>query len=238
MGRPIKALTFDTGGTVLDWHTGLSKAMAAAGAKHGLARDWPALANEFRRRSLGAILNQGEHAPATRNFDDVHRETLDALVAENGLTAFTPEDRHAIWHDAIHGLTCWPDFPAALPLLRRKFICVSFTVLSYRIIIDTARANGLHWDAVMSCEGIGKYKLLPEAYHACAKFLQLDPYECCMVACHTFDLRAAKACGFRTAFVRRPHEWGAAGPPDPDPDPAHDFIADDFPDLARRLGAA
>ena len=30
----IKALTFDTGGTILDWHTGISRALAAAGARH------------------------------------------------------------------------------------------------------------------------------------------------------------------------------------------------------------
>ena len=27
----IRALTFDTGGTILDWHTGFSEALAAAG---------------------------------------------------------------------------------------------------------------------------------------------------------------------------------------------------------------
>ena len=31
----IKALTFDTGGTVLDWHTGFRDAFAVAGARHG-----------------------------------------------------------------------------------------------------------------------------------------------------------------------------------------------------------
>jgi len=36
--------------------------------------------------------------------------------------------------------------------------------------------------------------------------------------------------------VRRPDEWGAAGPPDPDPNPHHDIIVDNFPDLARQLG--
>ena len=113
---------------------------------------------------------------------------------------------------------------------------VSFTILSYRIIIDTAKKNGLSWDAVFSCEGIGKYKLLPEAYQSVAKYLQLDVGQCCMVACHNFDLDAAKAVGFKTAFVRRPDEWGPAGPPDPEPNPAHDFIVDDFPGLARALG--
>ena len=238
MSQQIKALTFDTGGTILDWHSGIRDALAAAGAKHGVTRDWAAMANAFRRQSLGAMLKHGEHAPATKNFDDVHRETLDLLLTESALAMFSGEDRYAIWHDAIHGLKCWPDFPGALPVLRRKFLCVSFTILSFRIIMDTARANGLSWDAVMSCEGIGKYKPLPEAYRTCAKFLQLDPAECCMVACHNFDLRAAKACGFKTAFVRRPDEWGAAGSPDPEPDADHDFIAADFPDLARLLGAS
>ena len=234
----IKALTFDTGGTILDWHTGLRSAFATAGAKHGLNKDWAALTNEFRRRSLKGMVNHGEHAPATKNFDDVHRETLDALVGENGMDMFTPEDRRGIWWDAIHRLRCWPDFPPALPKLREKFDCVSFTLLSFRIIMDTAKRNGLTWDAVISCEGIGKYKILPEAYHTCARYLQLEPGQCLMVACHNFDLDAAKACGFKTAFVRRPDEWGAEGPPDPEPHPHHDIVATSFPELARQLGVA
>ena len=48
----VKALTFDTGGTILDWHTGFTNALAKAGAKYGLQKDWPGLANELRRRSL------------------------------------------------------------------------------------------------------------------------------------------------------------------------------------------
>jgi 2-haloacid dehalogenase len=233
----IKALTFDTGGTILDWHTGLRMALAAAGARHGLKKDWPALTNEFRRRSLKRMVNHGEHAPATMNFDDVHRESLDQLVAEAGLDVFTPEDRRSIWWDAIHSLKCWPDFPGTLPKLREKFYCVSFTILSFRIIMDTAKRNGLSWDAVISCEAIGKYKVLPEAYRTCARYLQLDPGQCLMVACHNFDLNAAKACGFKTAFVRRPDEWGAEGPPDPEPDPRHDIVASSFPELARQLAS-
>ena len=59
-----------------------------------------------------------------------------------------------------------------------------------------------------------------------------------MVACHNFDLDAAKGCGFRTAFVKRPDEWGPEGPPDRDPNPIHDIVADNFPDMARQLGVA
>jgi 2-haloacid dehalogenase len=235
--RDVKALCFDTGGTVLDWHTGMRTALAAIGARHGVERDWPNIANEFRRRSLQRIVNHGENAPATMTFDDAHRDALYEVLADNGLGVFDEAERRSLWWETIHGLTCWPDFPDSLARLRRKFICVSFTLLSFRIIIDTARRNDLCWDAVISCEAIGKYKVLPEAYNTCAKFLQLDPSECCMVACHNFDLNAAKACGYRTAFVRRPDEWGPEGPPDPEPDPRHDIIVASFPELVEKLGA-
>ena len=147
----VKALTFDTGGTVLDWHTGFSNALAKAGAKHGLDRDWAGLANELRRRSLGLTINMGEHTPPEHNHDDSHRMALDEIIVENGLEAFTSDDRRSIWWDAPHSLEVWPDFPAVLPKLREGYICASFTILSYRMIINTAKKNGLGWDAVLSC---------------------------------------------------------------------------------------
>lgn len=234
----VKALTFDTGGTILDWHTGVSNALAKTGAKHGIERDWTHITNEFRRRSLGNMINLGEHEPPAYNFDGSHEMALDTLVEEFDLGAFSEAERREIHHDTVHNLQCWTDFPGALPKLREKFICASFTILSFRIIIDTAKRNGLSWDAVISCEAIGKYKVLPESYQTAAKFLQLDPSEICMVACHNFDLDAAKAVGFKTAFVKRPDEWGPEGPPDPEANPIHDIVVDTFPDLARALGVA
>lgn len=234
----IKALTFDTGGTILDWHSGFRDSLGEVGAKYGVEKDWGRLANDLRRGSLKRMLNLGKDSPPSHNFDGAHQAALDEVLSENGLDAVTAEERRAIWWDKVHSLYCWPDFPAILPKLREKYICASFTILSFRIIIDTARQNGLSWDAVISCEAFGKYKILPEAYWTAAKFLQLAPDEICMVACHNFDLDAAKAVGFNTAFVRRPDEWGTEGPPDPTPNPIHDIIVDSFPEMARELGVA
>ncbi len=237
IAQQIKALTFDTGGTILDWHSGIANVLSATGRAHGLERDWPAIANDYRRRSLMNMVNTGADEPAQVNIDDVHRSELEAVISEFELEKFTSDDRQKIWH-TWHELDCWSDFPDAQAHLRRKFIAASFTILSVSLIIDTAKRNGLTWDAVISCEMIGKYKILPEAYLTAAKWLALKPCEILMVACHNFDLDAAKAVGFKTAFVARPDEWGAAGPPDPTPNPAHDIIAKDFPDLVRQLGAA
>lgn len=227
----IKALTFDTGGTVLDWHRGISAALAAAGARRGVSADWPAIANEYRRRALQAMV--GQVNPGF-NIDDIHRSVLAAIVAERDL-AFTEEDREAVWR-AWHALDAWPDFPPALARLRRKFPVVSFTILSTSLILDVSRRNKLDWDCVIACEMIGRYKTRPEAYWTCARWLGFRPDDLLMVACHNFDLDAARAVGYRTAFVRRPEEWGAAGPPDPTPNPATDIVVDGFAELADRLG--
>jgi 2-haloacid dehalogenase len=228
----IRALAFDTGGTILDWHGGLVRAFIAAGAARGLSADWHAVVNEYRRRSLKAIV--GQVRPAF-NFDDVHRRVLDEVIADHGLVALTPEDRDAIW-GTWHKLDAWPGFAPALARLKSRFIVASFTLLTTRLVIEVSRRNGFVWDAILSCEMIGHYKTRPDAYDTAARWLQLDPSEILMVACHNFDLDAARARGYRTAFVRRPDEWGPAGPPDPEPNPAVDVVVDDFDALARRLG--
>ncbi len=229
----IKALTFDTGGTILDWHAGIGGAFAAAGARRGLSADWPAITNEYRRRSLKGIVGQVD---PDFNFDDVHRTMLDSVIADFRLEALTAGDRDAIWR-TWHDLEAWPDFPAALARLRRRYVVASFTLLTTSLVIDVSKKNSIDWDAIISCEMIGTYKTRPEAYQTAAKWLQLEPAQILMVACHNFDLNAALACGYKTAFVRRPTEWGGEGPPDPVPNPAHTLVVDTFPELAERLGA-
>lgn len=236
----VKALTFDTGGTLLDWHSGFRKAFAEAGRRHGIDRDWPQLANELRRRSLAAVLDQGRDEPPSHNIDDAHGFCLDALVADQKLNAFDGADRQSIAWDAPHSFATWPDVRDGLRALRETHIVASFTILSYRLIIDTARRNGLTWDVVLSCEGLGVYKLLPEAYRRAAARLQLTPDQCLMVASHPYDLDAARSVGFRTALIRRPDEWGLEArenPPHGQSGP-YDLELDDIIELARIVAAA
>ncbi len=56
-----------------------------------------------------------------------------------------------------------------------------------------------------------------------------------MVACHNFDLNGAQDAGYRTAFVRRPAEWGPGGPPDPNPNRDYDFVEEGFEGLVRSV---
>ena len=58
-----------------------------------------------------------------------------------------------------------------------------------------------------------------------------------MVACHKYDLKAARAFGMRTAFVPRPLEFGPGATPDIALEPWFELYADDLVALARALGA-
>jgi 2-haloacid dehalogenase len=65
--------------------------------------------------------------------------------------------------------------------------------------------------------------------------LAVHPEQAMMVAAHPYDLGAAADQGMRTAFVRRPQEWGTGKAEAPD-FPV-DILAEDFLDLASQLGA-
>ena len=230
----IQAVAFDTGGTVLDWHSGLVRALTRIGFRHEIERDWHAMANDGRRRTMRTIV--GQMRPAF-HMDDVHRRVLDETLAEFDLEVLTPIERDALgrtWHQ----LDTWPDFAPALAALPQSLPVVSFTTLPTALVIDVSRRNGITWDAIVSCEMIGLYKPHAEAYRTAARWLNLPPQAILMVACHNFDLNAARAAGMRTAFVRRPDEWGPAGPPDPNPNMAYDFIEDGFGGLRARVQAA
>ena len=220
----IQALAFDTGGTVLDWHGGLIEAFELVGARNGVYREWHSLANDWRRRTMKGIV--GQRLPDF-HMDDVHRRTLDETLAHFGLGRFSEDDRLELWR-TWHRLDAWPDFPGALTAIRERLPVVSFTMLPTSLIVDVSRRNGITWDAIVSCEMIGVYKPHPEAYQTAARWLGLAPAQILMVACHNFDLDAARQVGFKTAFVKRPHEWGPEGPPDPVPNPACDLIVEGF----------
>ena len=104
------------------------------------------------------------------------------------------------------------------------------------LIVNMAKHAGLPWDAVLGAEVARHYKPQPEAYLTTADLLGLVPPQCMMIAAHSNDLVAASSLGFRTAVVRRSTEHGPAQTTNLGPTQDWDVVADNFVDLATKLG--
>jgi 2-haloacid dehalogenase len=230
----IKALTFDVFGTTVD-HRGtiIAEGEALARAKH-LSIDWPTFADAWRAGYKPAMnrVRTGE-LPWT-SLDRLHRMMLERLLADFEITSLTPaeaDEFNRVWHR----LTPWPDALDGLTRVKRKFVIAPLSNGNLALLTNMAKHAGLPWDCVLGCDLARHYKPDPEVYRMACDLLDLTPAEIMMVAAHQDDLRAAKAVGFQTAFVRRPKEGpnGDHGPADP----AWDFVVNDFNELASRLGA-
>ena len=233
----IGAVLFDVFGTVVDWRGSLIADLGAWGAARGIAADWAGLADAWRDAyapSMDAV-RRGEQ-PWTV-LDDLHRASLQRLAPRFGLSGLTDADLdhvNRVWHR----LSPWPDSVAGLRRLRERRIVAALSNGNVALLIDMAKHAGLPWDCIVSAELFGHYKPDPECYRGCARLLDLAPAELMLVAAHPSDLRAARAAGLRTAYVRRPLEQGA-GTVLPAFEPEEfELVADDFGDLADRLAGA
>ncbi len=233
---PVQALVFDVFGTVVDWRTAVAREVAAAARRKGVTVDAEKFADAWRA-GYGPSMNRvrtGE-LPWTK-LDDLHRMTLDAIVADFGLASLTDAER-ADLNRAWHRLDPWPDTVAGLTRLKKRFTIAPLSNGNIALMTDLARHAGLPWDCILGAELVRHYKPDHEVYASAAAFLDVPRDRVMMVAAHLGDLRAAKQVGLRTALVVRPKEYGPNGKPDLKPDQSVDVTATDFSDLAAQLGA-
>jgi 2-haloacid dehalogenase len=231
----IKVLCFDVGGTVIDWHTGISSQLAGYGSVNDIEADWMAVTKAWRTIALETTLNSKREDLPRGNIDGVHRATLDGVLAEFGLDAIPAADRDAMaWY--WHNLEPWPDSAKGHARLKTKFLMSTLTILSLRLIMDVSHRAPFHWDSVITCEMLDAYKLDPLPYREAPRLLQVEPDEILMVAAHNFDLEAAAREGLKTAFIHRPTEWGEGTTPTPEAADFVDVDARDLNHLAELLG--
>ncbi len=231
----VKALVFDTFGTVVDWRTSVSQEVEQLAKKKGLKVDAEKFADAWRA-GYGPSMNRvrtGE-LPWTK-LDVLHRMILDKILVDFGIKGLSEEEISTLNH-AWHRLRPWPDAVSGLTRLKKRYIIAPLSNGNISLMTDLAKFGGLPWDCILGAELARHYKPDPEVYKSAAEFLDLKVGDIMMVAAHLGDLKAAKAVGLKTAFVPRPTEYGPQGKPDLKADASVDLPATDFNDLAKLLG--
>lgn len=228
----VRALAFDVFGTVVDWHGSIAAEMT----RLGLPVDGGEFALAWRAGYVPAMQQVRSGALPWTNIDGLHRRILDGLLAARGIEL--DEDAAADLNRIWHRLRPWPDSVTGLTRLKSDFAVATLSNGNLSLLVAMAKFGGLPWDAVLSAELFGHYKPDPEVYLGAARLLDVQPQQLMMVACHPSDLRAAAACGLRTAYVPRPLELGAGGAMEACDAGEFDVVASDFVDLAAQLEAA
>ena len=232
----VKALVFDTFGTVVDWRTSVTQEVEGLAKRKGLTVDGAKFADAWRA-GYGPSMNRvrtGE-LPWTK-LDRLHRMTLDQILIDFGIKGLSETETDTL-NRAWHRLRPWPDAVAGLTRLKKRFIIAPLSNGNISLMTDMAKHSGLPWDCILGAELARHYKPDPQVYQSAADLLDLEVGEVMMVAAHSGDLRAASNVGLRTAFVTRPLEYGPNGKPDLKAATPVDISARDFNDLASQMGA-
>lgn len=233
----IKAITFDVQGTCVDFYQPLMRAGAAINAAKGLDIDWAALSAEWRelyRASMDTVI------AGRRDWlrvDCIYREALDKLIETRSLSGRLNSAERDELNNVWTKLDPWPDAVEGLTRLRRRFCTATLSNAGMASVIALVKNAGLPFDAILTAELARSYKPSSAVYQLAVDYLGYRPHQILMVACHKYDLKAARAFGMNTAFVPRPLEFGPDAAPDISPESWFDVYATSFTDFADRLQA-
>src|SRR5262249_33965856 len=232
--REVKALVFDTFGTVVDWRNGVAREAERILKPMGYDLDWLVFASAWRREydpSMEEV--RSGHRPFVK-LDILHRENLDRIIPRFKLDKIDAAVRNEL-NLAWHKLDAWPDVGPAFVRLHKRFLMAPCSNGNIALMADVARRNNLPWDAILGSEIAQGYKPQPQVYLATCEAFNLKPEQVMMCAAHSRDPSSAQQLGRRTGQVGRPGE-GGPGTGETEPKGSFDVVGKNFHDFADKLG--
>ncbi len=205
---PPKAFLFDVFGTIVDWRSGVANACRPVFTRKEIIFDPFEFADLWRGEYQPAMekIRSGNRGYIT--LDTLHRENLDRVLEQTGLSGEFNEEERADLNYAWEKLPGWEDSAAGLEAIKQKAIIAPCSNGSIALMTRLAKYAKLPWDCILGSEIAQNYKPHPDAYLKSVAALGLTPNEVVMVAAHNDDLVAARENGLKTAFIPRPTEYG------------------------------
>jgi 2-haloacid dehalogenase len=221
------ALTFDCYGTLIDWETGLLRALRDILSAHGTPCEDEPLLRLFAEAE--GTLEAGPYRP----YREVLVEALKRIAAALGFAPAAGE------RDALaRSLPGWPAFADTVPSLEalgRRYRLAIVSNVDDDLFAGTAPHLGIPFDAVVTAQQVGSYKPATPHFHRVLERLGLPKERVLHVAQSRFhDIAPARALGWSTVWVnRRAGRKGSGATPDKDAVPHLEV-----PDLATLVARA
>jgi 2-haloacid dehalogenase len=237
-GQDIRAVVFDTFGTVVDWRSGVAREAAPFLARYKISMDPTAFAEAWRGRYQPAMEEVRSGRRGYTPLDVLHYENLVQVLNQVGCDPKKiPETEIKELNLAWHRLDPWPDSIPGLARLKTRYIIGPLSNGNLALLLNMAKRAGIPWDTILGSDITRAYKPQREAYVGTAEVLGIAPGALMLVAAHNDDLHAARKAGLATGFVARPTEFGPNQTKDIKAEEDWDVIAPNFVTLAGLMNA-
>ena len=199
--RQVKLCMFDQYGTVVDMQGGLTefvtpwlRAKGWQGSPDSFVTWWRR--THFENSMIDALLHR-EHIPYRR----IGEIAVDYTLERAGIAHTDAEVTALVAH--IVRLKPFPDVPAALDQLRKRYKLAALSNGDPDMLEDARAHHGVAFDHIISVATASSFKPHAATYARAAQIVGLNADEILFVANHAFDCVGAKAAGMRTAFIDR-----------------------------------
>ncbi|WGW04874.1 haloacid dehalogenase type II [Tropicibacter oceani] len=197
----IKVCVFDAYGTLFDV-AAAARIAAAEPGREALAKVWPDLAEDWRRKQLEYSWLRavtGDYVP----FWQVTMDGLDWAMERSGLD--DPELRERLlalyWE-----LAAYKEVPMMLATLKARGLACAILSNGSKDMLEGAVDHsgvGLYLDAVLSVEEVGIFKPARAVYDMVGARFGCTPDEVLFVSSNGWDAAGAAGYGFQTVWVNR-----------------------------------
>ncbi|MCY4414991.1 MAG: HAD-IA family hydrolase [Chloroflexi bacterium] len=205
-------LSFDCYGTLVDWETGISTAVAQALEAHGVSRTPAEILGLFSDLEPRAQTAQGylEYRSALRGVMALMGEELGLEFSESELGCLA---------DSLPDWPVFPDASAALNTLQSRYKLAIISNVDDDLFAGSARALGIDFDALITSQQVRAYKPDLSSFHAalermgCARDSWLHIGESLY-----HDIGPANRMEIASVWVNRPDRGGGTRQTDAVPD--------------------
>ena len=219
-------LSFDCYGTLVDWETGISTAVAAALTPHGVSRTSAEILALFSDTEPKA-----QTAHGYREYRPVLRDVMALIGAELGI-GFSESELGCL-ADSLPNWPVFPDAADALHALQSRYRLAIISNVDDDLFAGSARALGIDFDAVITSQQVGAYKPDLRGFNVALERMGCDKERWLHVGESLYhDIGPANRMGIASVWVNRPDRGGGTRHTDATPD----LVVSDLAELAAMTG--
>ena len=197
-------LSFDCYGTLVDWETGISNAVAGVFARHGVRKS--------RSEILSLFSNAEPKVQISGEFLDYRRVLRDVMQIMSWEASIRLPAAEADADALAESLPCWPVFPDAPDALRQLKSRYKLAIISNvddDLFARSAQALGVNFDAVITSQQARSYKPDLRNFEIARKRMGVEKERWLHIGESLYhDIGPANQMGIDSVWVNRPDRGG------------------------------